>query len=338
MAVGDDPHGMPRDIVDFGRQSRGSVRFRRVAFHERMAELTDSFFVEVPTDLDVLAMVAATANGPRDPTIRRHDDGIHRSFRLADGPATARFRQPTPTTAEITCWGPGASELARRVPGLLGLEDDLAGFDPSRHPVVHDQAQRFRQVRLGASGDVWGALLAAVLGQRVVGKEADESFRRLVHRLGDPAPGPAGLTMLPDPAVVARTGSWEFHRAGVERARSDTIVRVAREMPRLPRLVDGPLAPRARLEAIRGVGPWTSAAVAQTAFGDADAVLVGDYHLPNVVAWNLAGEARADDARMLELLEPFAGHRARVAMLVERHGQRAPRYGPRMAFRRIERH
>jgi 3-methyladenine DNA glycosylase/8-oxoguanine DNA glycosylase len=303
-----------------------------------MAEMTDPFFVEVPNDIDVVEMVAATANGPRDPTIRRHDRGIYRSFRLADGPATAGFRQPTPTTAEITCWGPGASELARRVPGLLGLEDDLAGFDPSRHPVVHGLARRFPQLRLGASGDVWGALLVAILGQRVVSKEADESYRRLVHRFGDPAPGPVGLKLLPDPAVVARSGSWEFHRVGVERARSDTIVRVAREMPRLQRLGDGPMAPRDRLEAIPGVGAWTSAAVAQTAFGDADAVLVGDYHLPDIVGWNLAGEARADDARMLELLEPFVGHRARVAMLVKRHGQRAPRYGPRMAFRRVERH
>ena len=66
------------------------------------------------------------------------------------------------------------------------------------------------------------------------------------------------------------------------------------------------------------------------ALGDADAVSVGDYHLPNLVAWALAGEPRADDARMLELLEPFRGQRGRVIRLVAAGGGGAPRRGPRM--------
>ena len=69
---------------------------------------------------------------------------------------------------------------------------------------------------------------------------------------------------------------------------------------------------------------------ARAAFGDPDAISVGDYHLPNVVCWALAGEPRGDDARMLELLEPFRGQRARAARLVETSGIGAPRYGPRM--------
>ena len=42
-------------------------------------------------------------------------------------------------------------------------------------------------------------------------------------------------------------------------------------------------------------------------FGDPDAVSVGDYHIPNMVAWALAGDARGTDEHMLELLAPFAG-------------------------------
>jgi 3-methyladenine DNA glycosylase/8-oxoguanine DNA glycosylase len=52
------------------------------------------------------------------------------------------------------------------------------------------------------------------------------------------------------------------------------------------------------------------------ALGDADAVAVGDLHLPHLVARWLAGEHRGTDARMLELLEPFRGHRARVIRLL----------------------
>ena len=71
------------------------------------------------------------------------------------------------------------------------------------------------------------------------------------------------------------------------------------------------------------------------ALGDADAVSVGDYHLKNVVAWALAQEPRATDARMLELLEPYAGHRGRVCLLLESAGVQAPRYGPRQRIQPI---
>ena len=90
-----------------------------------------------------------------------------------------------------------------------------------------------------------------------------------------------------------------------------------------------------RLQAIPGVGPWTAAEVAGVALGDPDAVSVGDYHLANTVAWALAGEPRADDERMLELLEPFAGHRGRVVRLLEAAGIGAPRFGPKLPLQPI---
>src|SRR5205085_797850 len=67
-----------------------------------------------------------------------------------------------------------------------------------------------------------------------------------------------------------------------------------------------------RLTTLRGIGPWTAAEVVRVAYGDPDAVSVGDYHIPNTVAWALAGEPRGDDARMLELLEPFRQARGPV--------------------------
>jgi 3-methyladenine DNA glycosylase/8-oxoguanine DNA glycosylase len=89
---------------------------------------------------------------------------------------------------------------------------------------------------------------------------------------------------------------------------------------------------------VPGIGPWTIAEVGRVAYGDPDAVSVGDYHLPNLVAWALAGEPRADDARMLELLEPYRGQRGRVQRLLEASGIRIPRYGPRMTPRDIRSH
>ena len=97
---------------------------------------------------------------------------------------------------------------------------------------------------------------------------------------------------------------------------------MAREADRLERLgaaAAGPsAAPEAReaayraLRAFPGIGPWTAAEVGIRAFGDPDAVSVGDFHLPSVVTWALAGERRGTDERMLELLEPYRGQRGRV--------------------------
>ena len=64
---------------------------------------------------------------------------------------------------------------------------------------------------------------------------------------------------------------------------------------------------------------------------------VGDFHLPHLVCWALAGEPRGTDERMLELLAPYAGQRGRVIRLLEASGIRAPAFGPRLAPRRIER-
>ncbi len=75
--------------------------------------------------------------------------------------------------------------------------------------------------------------------------------------------------------------------------------------------------------------------MAGVALGDADAVPVGDYHLPNLVSWALAGEPRGTDDRMLELLAPWAGHRGRVLRLLGRGVGHAPRYGPRLALRNM---
>jgi hypothetical protein len=56
-----------------------------------------------------------------------------------------------------------------------------------------------------------------------------------------------------------------------------------------------------------------------------------------MVAWALAGERTADDARMLELLEPYRGQRYRACLLIERTSGKPPRHGPRMPVRDFRR-
>ena len=88
-----------------------------------------------------------------------------------------------------------------------------------------------------------------------------------------------------------------------------------------------------RLRAFPGIGVWSAAEVASVALGDPDAVSVGDHHLPAQVAWALAGEHRGTDERMLELLEPYRGHRGRVLRVLTIAAVGPPRRAPRTALR-----
>jgi 3-methyladenine DNA glycosylase/8-oxoguanine DNA glycosylase len=180
---------------------------------------------------------------------------------------------------------------------------------------------------------VLDALVPAILSQRITGFEAKRSYRALVDRWGEEAPGPGGLRLTPRPEAIAEVGYYDLHVIGVEKRRADTLKRACAHAARLERLAcEDPGELRGRLETISGIGRWTSAEVARVALGDADAVSVGDFHLKHLVAWALAGEPRGTDDRMLELLEPYAGHRGRVCTLLESSGLSAPRYGPRQAI------
>jgi 3-methyladenine DNA glycosylase/8-oxoguanine DNA glycosylase len=240
----------------------------------------------------------------------------------------------------VDAWGGGSDWLLARAGSFVGTHDDPAVLQPA-HRVVADLARRSSGVRLSRSGLVWDALLPAILEQKVTGDEARRAFRGLVLRFGERAPGPeptsGPLHVAPPARTLAALPYHAFHEFGVERRRADTVRRAAAVVDRLERLVDRPYAEAdAALRAIPGIGAWTAAEVAVRTWGDPDAVSVGDFHLPNLVAWALAGEARADDARMLELLEPYRGQRARVIRLLELGGIRPPAFGPRLAPRRIE--
>ncbi len=295
--------------------------------------------IELDRPLDLALTLGPLYRGRADPTMRLGSRTVIRATRTASGPATLELRHVAPDRVAAAAWGPGGDAALEALPRLLGLADDVAGFEPDRHPVVAQLARRLRGLLLGRSEAVFEALLPAILEQKVTGGEAFRSYRGLILRFGEPAPGPhgaRGLRLPPAPETLAGQPYYAFHPHGVEARRADVIRRLARDARRLEGLLSGtPELAARRLQAYPGVGPWTAAEVTLRAFGDSDAVSVGDFHLPNLVAFALAGEPRADDARMLELLEPWRGHRARVIRLLEASGMAAPRYGPRMATRDI---
>ena len=280
--------------------------------------------------LDVRRTLAPHRRGAFDPAWHTAPDGATwRAHRTTDGPATTRI-EVRRDGVHATAWGPGAERAVAELPDLLGARDDDTGFDPSLHPLVHDAHRRLPGLRVGRSGYVFAALVPAVLEQRVVGLDAKASWRRLVTQHGERPPGPApdGLRVPPSATGWAAVPVWDWRRAGVEGQRADTIGRAAAVAHRLDE--DVPLAEtRRRLLTVRGIGPWTVAETTSRALGDADAVSVGDFHLAHLVGWALTG-SRTDDDGMLELLEPWRGHRQRVIRLLEiTQTTNAPRFGPR---------
>jgi 3-methyladenine DNA glycosylase/8-oxoguanine DNA glycosylase len=238
------------------------------------------------------------------------------------------------THIRATAWGPGARWVLAQVPDLLGVRDEPADFRP-RDARLSELTSRFAGFRVGRTERVFEALVPAVLEQKVLSLEAHRAWRLLLRWHGLPAPGPAltGMRVSPPPATWRSVPSWDWHRAGVEAVRARTIAGAALVAARLEAAVDRPACEFDRmLRSLPGIGPWTSAEIRQRASGDADAVSVGDYHLPNVVSWTLTGEP-GDDDRMLELLAPYAGHRYRATRIIEMGGSAPPRRGPRLAVR-----
>ena len=262
---------------------------------------------QAPFTVDVRLTLSVHGRGRSDPTFRIDETGaVWRTSLTPDGPATIRVTgrvtsdpppadaaaPPAGTRVVARAWGPGAGWLLDQLPAALGRDDDASRFDPGAHPVLHEVASRHPGLRLGRTGRLMEALVPAILEQKVVGAEAHRAWRTLLARFGTPPPGPAppGMRVFPDPETWRRVPSWDWHRAGVEGVRAQTIFQAASVADSLERLLTRSNAEADRgLRAIPGIGRWTSAETLQRAAGDPDAVSVGDFHLPEVVVWVLAG-------------------------------------------------
>ncbi|GAA3385571.1 DNA-3-methyladenine glycosylase family protein [Cryptosporangium minutisporangium] len=309
--------------------------------------------------LDLRRSLGHLARGKGDPTQRLADGALWRTAPTPDGPGTLRLRRTTgkpagtsdhagPSASPPRCdtivadaWGPGGPWLLEHLPSLLCADDDVSDFggvlDAAPHPVL---AEAWRTcgngLRFPATRLLFDQVSVAVLEQKVTGIEARRSWRELVWRFGSPAPGPApqGMAVAPYPADWLAIPDWEWHKAGVDLSRRRAIRAAATVAARLDQLVWGEVAEVVRiLCTLPGIGPWTAAEAVQRAMSGADVVSVGDFHLPNVVGWALVGR-KLDDAGMLEVLAPYAPHRARAVRLVEvgpavRPPRRGPRFSPR---------
>jgi 3-methyladenine DNA glycosylase/8-oxoguanine DNA glycosylase len=273
--------------------------------------------VEIDGPVDLVRTLAFARMGLSDPCLRVIGDAVWRATRTPYGPATQCLRLAASDAVEVDVWGPGAEWLLQQAPALCGAFDHPEQFRPQQ-PLLEHLSHCHPGLRMGRTAAVFETALFVALEQRVATRDAWHSWRLMLRALGDPPPGPLdGLRVPPSPERIAATPYETFHNFGIERRRADLLKRLAIVARRLEETVGMSLeAAYARLRAVVGVGPWTAARTAMLALGDCDAVFVGDLHLPHLISSALAGERRGSDERMLELLEPYRGHRARVVRLL----------------------
>lgn len=272
-----------------------------------------SIDVEGPYDFD--ETVRFLPFGRYDPACRRGPGQVWKAGRTPDGPVTLQVRR-TASGVAARAWGHGAAWALGRVPAFAGLDDDPARFTAPAGP-LSSLARRGRGLRLPRSPWVFDGLTEYVLQQRVAFRDAARSHRRLVETLAAPAPGPPGLLLPLGPAEWLRLADGDLRQAGIDGQRA----RALRAAARVAKLVESAFdrdasGARRVLASVPGCGPWTVEITMGFVLGDPDAVPTGDLHLPQQVGQALAGEPRADDARMLELLEPFRGNRFRLLRLL----------------------
>lgn len=299
--------------------------------------------------IDLRRTLSILQRGLGDPTIRLSEHEAWLAFATSAGDATLRVvTGGQRTDFDLTAWGAGAQTALDQAPQLLGAGDDWSEFDsPDFAQTLPDVVRRARathkDLRLARTGRVFDHAAGAVLEQRVTGIEANYAWRWLIRHYGRPAPGPApaGLALFPYPQQLRTIPRWQWQQARVERTRAETLVRLAQAASRLEWWAGSELSRskpgaagagtlEAALLSIPGIGPWTVAETLQRSHGSGDHISVGDYHLADFVGQVLLGH-RVDDARMLQLLEPYTGQRQRIIRLLQLSGQRKQAFGPRYA-------
>lgn len=302
-----------------------------------------------PRGYDLETTLRVLQRGTHDPCTRVGQGKAWLCFETGEGPATLLVvvhRSGAQETEgpvagpvlSLRAWGPGAARAVLSAPALLGAEDDWSGFDAGPREGlpgwILEARRRNPGLRLPSTGRVFDALVPVILEQKVTTIEARHAWRYLVSHFGEQAPGPApeGLAIAPGAHRLRLIGGWDWHRARVDDSRRRTVLRAAEAAAGINRLGALGLAqdPGRKLQSLPGIGPWTAAETLQRTHGHPDAVSVGDFHLAAYIGHALAGRA-TDDAGMLRLLAPFAGHRQRVVRLIGLTGFRKPSFGPRLA-------
>ncbi|MEM7405465.1 MAG: hypothetical protein AAF458_09255 [Pseudomonadota bacterium] len=268
--------------------------------------------------------------GRADPT--QQVRGVEGALALQgpDGPLSIAALQEA-DHLDVFVWGADSEWIRPRLPALFGLLDRPFAFQPDA-PSLRRLARRYAGLHLTRLPRLSTRLMQIVMLQLISWRDATRAWRRFISAHGVAAPGITVLRAPPRMSTVARLSPEAFVACGLTHAQGRAIINIAAHERLVERQsAQAPGAAVAALTGLHGIGPWSANYLLGTACGFADAQLLGDFGLPHSVAWTLTGAPRADDAQMLELLEPYRPHRFRIVRWIWASAIHAPRRGPRMA-------
>ena len=271
--------------------------------------------------------------GRGDPSMSRQGDTVALCLLTPKGTVSVHAQLHSESLG-VELYGDGSDWLQPHLPDLFGLNDDVSGFEPR---------DRLRRIAAASSGIrlpcvpvIFHRLVQVVLHQLVSWEEAADGWKTMTQRFGESAPGPGGLTLGPTPERLRGLAYYDLVNCGVLPRQARLIIRLAAEARRIEKAAaQGNEFLTRFLRNIPGIGEWTVQSLLGSSRGHADAVVTGDYGLHHAVCYFFRGQERGTDEEMLELLEPYRGHRYRVQSLIMHSGISAPRRGPKMAFTRL---
>lgn len=259
--------------------------------------------------------------GPYDPTTELDHGCFRKAFFYRDSPAAIEIKRANQIGAgsiEVSAYGGRADELLEETVRGLSQEDGYAQFvtPDAGMQRLHRLLPGLRVVRVPWLYDM---ACSAILQQRIRTVDAMRGWRKITYRYG--APAPLGLRAFPAADELAAVPQFALESIGIDAKRARTLLRFARETRFVSLRCDMRFDQlRETLLRISGVGPWTTETVLGYGAGDLDTAIPGDLHLPRIVCYALAGEDDGTDERMMELLEPFRGHRFRIIRLITAAG------------------
>ncbi|WP_159502337.1 AlkA N-terminal domain-containing protein [Microbacterium sp. 18062] len=232
-----------------------------------------------PIDLDgIFAWMAARAVAGAEVATAQ---SFARTLRLAAGTARLEVRKDGPALrlrARLTHLS-DLPQLVSRVRRLFDLDADPTAIDEAlaAHPELTARVAAVPGIRVPGAADPHEMLIRAMVGQQITVASARTALTALTDALGERVPAESGTDRLfPSMAAIAERGPAVLRGPG---ARIRAITGAAAALAEGSLVLDAgadPLAQRAELLALPGIGPWTADYVRMRVTGDPDVFLPGD--------------------------------------------------------------
>lgn len=208
--------------------------------------------------------------------------------------------------------------LACHVRRMLGLTQPVEAFEARyrQHSQIGWLLARQSGLRVPLAATPFEALTWAITGQQISVGAAVSMRRKLIKAAG--LVHSSGLACYPDAARLAALSEDDLRAAGFSQSKAQTLLAVseqvlAGQLPLDEWLETLPVDDiRARLLAIRGIGPWTVNYALLRGFGWLDGSLHGDAAVRRALQGLLARADKVGEAEAQAWLDEFSPWRALV--------------------------